>query len=256
MSLIVTFTGLFIAVVGYITTWFVIARLSNRTDVVDTAWGLGFVYLALVAWLMQGHPTGIPLISLLFVAAWGFRLALHIGSRNFRNAEDDYRYQEFRQKWQPNYWSMAYLRIFLLQALLVLVIGSSAVASILDGHPALKVVAVLGYVVWGVGIVVEAIADWQLRRFVATKKSGQIMQTGLWRYSRHPNYFGEITSWWGAAIVALSLQQWWGIVGALVITLLITKVSGIPPLEKHYADNPAFQKYKRRTSVLIPLPPK
>jgi steroid 5-alpha reductase family enzyme len=179
---------------------------------------------------------------------------VHIGRRNFRKSEDDYRYLEFRRKWQPNYWATAYLRIFLLQGALLLVIGSSAVASIMAGHPAVMWLAVVGYAVWGSGIVTETVADWQLRRFVASKKPGQIMQSGLWRYSRHPNYFGEITSWWGAGIVAVSVQQWWGVVGALVITVLITKVSGIPPLEKHYADNPAFQKYAKHTSALIPLP--
>lgn len=254
MHLFVTFVGLAIAAVGYITAWFVVARMSNRTDVVDTAWGLGFAYIALVAWLLQGKPTGVPLLTLLFVAVWGVRLAIHIGSRNFRHSEDDYRYQEFRRKWQPKYWATAYLRIFLLQALLLLVICSSAVASIISDKELFSPVIVLGFLIWGIGIVIEAVADWQLRQFVATKKPGQIMQDGLWHYSRHPNYFGEVLGWWGAAVVAIGVGQWWGIIGAAVITVLITKVSGIPPLEKHYVDNPVFREYKKHTSALIPRP--
>jgi len=88
------------------------------------------------------------------------------------------------------------------------------------------------------------------------KNSHGIMSHGLWHYSRHPNYFGEVTAWWGAAIVAISVGGWWGAIGALTITLLITKISGIPPLEKHYAGDKNYEGYRKRTSVLIPLRPK
>jgi steroid 5-alpha reductase family enzyme len=254
MTLFVIFLGLLVAVVGYMTAWFVVARMSGRTDVVDTAWGLGFVYIASVAWLLAGSPQGVQRYSFIFVSVWGVRLAAHIARRNFRRPDDDYRYQEFRWKWQPNYWTTAYVRIFLLQGVLLLTIASTAVATIMGNRPTTVWLATVGFIVWASGIIVETVADRQLSRFVATKKPGHIMQGGLWRYSRHPNYFGEITSWWGAAIVAISIQQWWGVIGAGIITLLITKVSGVPPLEKHYADNPAFQDYKKHTSVLIPLP--
>lgn len=256
MLLLITFVALALAVLGYMTAWFVLARWSGRTDVIDIAWGLGFVYVALVAWLLQDRPSGVPLLSLCFVAVWGVRLAWHIGSRNIAKPTDDYRYLEFRKKWGVQYWPQAYVRIFLLQGLLILIIGSSAIASILPADSSVRSLVIAGYMIWGFGIVFETLADWQLRRFVAIKKPGEIMQAGLWRYSRHPNYFGEITAWWGAAIVAVAIGQWWGIIGAAVITLLITKISGIPPIEKHYADNPAFQKYKRQTSALIPLPPR
>lgn len=254
MLLLITLIALFLAAWGYMTAWYVIARLSGRTDVVDTAWGLGFVYVALVAWLLQGRPDGVPLYTLLFVAVWGLRLSGHIGRRNFAKSDDDYRYREFRAKWGSQYWQTAYLRIFLLQAVLLVIIDTTAVASILPGYVWWRPLTVIGYSVWACGIGFEALGDWQLSRFVRTKKPGQIMQSGLWRYSRHPNYFGEIMAWCGAALVAVSIQQWWGIVGAIVIIFLITKISGIPPLERHYADNSAFQKYKQHTSVLIPLP--
>lgn len=254
--LLVTFVGLLLAVTGYMTAWFVVARMSGRTDVVDVAWGLGFVYVSLVAWLIQGRPGGVPLATLIFVAVWGARLAWHIGSRNFAKTEDDHRYQQFRTKWAGKYWQTTYVRIFLLQGVLLLIVCSSAVASILPSAEPVRWLLITGYLLWGFGIGFESVADWQLSRFVRRKKPGEIMQAGLWRYSRHPNYFGEVTVWWGAAVVAIAVGQWWGIVGALLITVLITKVSGVPPLEKHYAGNPEFQKYKRRTSVLIPLPPR
>ncbi len=251
------FTGLFIALlaaaIGYITAWFVVARISDRLDVVDTAWGLGFVYVAWLAWILEGSPGGVPLLIVIFVSIWGGRLAIHILTRNL-NKPEDHRYVVYREKWQPNFWAKAYVRIFVLQAVLLWAICSTAVAGITADAPSFKPLLVAGFVLWGVGIICEAVADYQLRVFVKTKKPGQIMQTGIWRYSRHPNYFGELASWWGAALVALSFGQWWAVIGAGVITLLITKISGIPLLEKHYADNKDFQEYKKHTSILIPLP--
>ena len=117
-------------------------------------------------------------------------------------------------------------------------------------------IAVCGTAIWLFGIIFEAIGDYQLRQFLQVKKRGEIMQSGLWKYTRHPNYFGEITAWWGAAIIALSYGQLWGLLGAATITILIVKISGIPLLEKRYEHDSAFQKYAKRTSVLLPLPPK
>jgi steroid 5-alpha reductase family enzyme len=241
------------ATFGYMTLWFVVARLTNRADVVDTAWGLGFVYLTWLAWRLDGSETGIPLLISVFVTVWGLRLAAHILTRNIGKAED-HRYAAYRRKWKDLFWPHTYTRIFLLQGVLLLCITSTAVAGIIADEKTFVPLAVLGFAVWAIGIICEAVADYQLRQFVKTKKPGRIMQNGLWCYSRHPNYFGEVASWWGAALVGLSLQQWWAVIGALVITLLITKISGIPLLEKHYQDNKEFQKYKKHTSVLIPLP--
>lgn len=252
MPLLVIFLGLLVAVFGYMTAWFVVARLADRADVVDTAWGLGFVYVAWLAWLIREKPGGVPFWAVVLVTIWGVRLALHILQRNVKKAED-HRYVVFREKWRPHFWRNAYVRIFLLQGVLLLAICSTAVASIIADAQASQL-ALVGFAVWAMGIVCEAVADYQLGQFVKTKKPGEIMQAGLWRYSRHPNYFGELASWWGAALVGLSLGQWWAVIGAGVITLLITKISGIPLLEQHYASNPAFQEYKKHTSILIPLP--
>ncbi|MBC7581782.1 DUF1295 domain-containing protein [Aeromicrobium sp.] len=253
MNLFGLFTALFAATILYMSAWFAVARITDRTDVVDTAWGLGFVYVTFVAWVLWGSPDGVALLVVLFVAAWGIRLALHIFTRTIKKSED-HRYVVYRKKWEPKFWATAYLRIFLTQGVLLLIISSTAIASITAETDAFELLLSAGFAVWGIGIVCEAVADYQLRVFVRTKKPGEIMQTGIWRYSRHPNYFGELASWWGAALVGLSLQQWWAVIGAAVITLLITKISGIPLLEKHYADNPTFKEYKKHTSILIPLP--
>lgn len=247
------FFVLLISAVGYITAWYVVARLIKRADIIDTAWGLGFVYLSWLAWRLWGSPSGIPLLVVLFVTVWGLRLSVHIFLRN-RNKPEDHRYVAYRKKWKDLFWFNTYNRIFLVQGLLTFIISLTAFAGITSDNKGFVPFIVLGFCIWAFGIGYEAVADYQLQQFVKTKKPGQIMQAGLWRNSRHPNYFGEIASWWGAALVGLSLGQWWAIIGAAVITLLITKVSGVPLLEKHYADNPAFQKYAKHTSILIPLP--
>jgi len=255
MNLLDTFLWLALAVWLYMSAWFVVAKVTNRADVVDSAWGLGFIYAAWLAWWVNGRQQDITLLAAAFVSLWGLRLFLHIFTRNVRKSED-YRYVQFRRKWGKLFWPQAYLRIFILQGVLLLLISTTTIAimtrHLLAWHP----LAIAGFAIWALGIIFEGEADAELRNFVKTKKSGEIMQKGLWRFSRHPNYFGEITTWWGAALVAISVGQYWGVIGALAITFLITKVSGIPPLEKHYASNKAYEKYKRHTSVLIPLPPK
>ena len=250
-----TFLWLIVAVWLYMSGWFLAAKLKDRTDLIDSAWGLGFIVVAWIAWALNGHHQGIKMLTAEFVTLWGVRLALHIYLRN-RGKPEDHRYVAYRKKWGKAFWPKAYLNLFMVQGALLLLISTTTIAVMTATEGAWLWLTVLGFAVWIVGMVFEAEADAELVKFVRTKKPGQIMQDGLWRYSRHPNYFGEITNWWGVALIALSVRQWWGVLGALVITFLIVKVSGIPPLEKHYADNPAFQKYKRRTSVLIPWPPK
>jgi steroid 5-alpha reductase family enzyme len=255
MSLLAIFMVLLIAVWAYMTAWFIAARLTQRTDLVDSAWGLGFVFIAWVTWLVDSRPGGVHLLAVAFVSLWGMRLCAHISLRNRKKAED-YRYVAYREKWKDSYWLNAYVRIFLVQGILLLAISTASVAIITSDHLVWHALAAIGFAIWGIGMILEAEADAELVKFVKTKKPGEIMMKGLWRYSRHPNYFGEVTTWWGAAIVAVSVQQAWGILGAAIITLLILKVSGIPPLEKHYADNNAFQEYAKRTSVFFPLPPR
>ena len=247
------FFALSIGAFGYMSAWFVVARLLKRADIVDTAWGLGFVYLTWLAWRLWESPAGIPLVIVLFVTVWGLRLSGHIFLRNHHKKEDR-RYVAYRRKWKDMFWIHTYTRIFLVQGGLLLIIVSTAIAGITSQEQAVIPLALLGFLVWAVGIGWETVADYQLGQFMLTKKPGEIMHSGLWRYSRHPNYFGEVASWWGAALVGISLGQWWAVIGATVITVLITKVSGIPLLEKHYAENEAFQEYKKHTSVLIPLP--
>ena len=255
MEALVFWVALLVIILSYMTLWYGIALSTKRYDVVDSAWGLGFVLITWVSLALQANFGKLQVASAALVSLWGLRLFAHIANRNWRKSEDDHRYQELRKKWGSIERRKLYTNVFLLQGLLIVIVSTPMLALVFTRHQP-NALSIAGWVVWLFGITFEAIADRQLATFIKNRKPGshKIMSSGLWRYSRHPNYFGEITAWWGAAVVAVSVGGWRGIIGALVITFLITKVSGIPPLEKHYDGNKEYAAYRERTSVLVPLP--
>ncbi len=250
---------LYLALAGavwlYMTAAFLGGAYLKRDDVVDSAWGPGFIVVALLTLLIENNHSLVQILTIIFVTIWGLRLFIHISYRNSQKKED-HRYQNWKAKWGGNALTQAYLRIYMLQGLIMLLVSTPLVAILVCNHKFNQPLAILGFGLWGFGIFYESVADYQLLKFVQHKKPGQIMQSGLWRYSRHPNYFGEITLWWGAGLVALAANQWWALIGPATITFFLIKVSGVPLLEKHYATNPEYQKYKRRTLMLFPFPPK
>lgn len=244
-----------VAVFVYMTLWFVVALLLKRRDVVDSAWGLGFIVVALAAYLQKNNDHALTTFALLLVAVWGIRLCAHITKRNWKKKED-YRYTNLGELGTRRLWIKTYTNVFLLQGVLMLLISAPIFVIMYTTASPQIIVAAIGLITWAFGITFEAIGDYQLSQFLKIKKPGQIMQTGLWKYTRHPNYFGEVTAWWGATILSFAFGVWWGAIGAGLITFLILKVSGVPLLEKRYADNKAFQEYAARTSLFIPRPPK
>ncbi len=242
---------------AYMSLWYLVSVWKKRNDVADVAWGLGFVLLAWASFFLSGTAGLRGILVSTLVSVWGLRLAWHIGSRH-RGKSEDYRYAAWRQEWGKWFHLRSYLQVFVLQgaflfvtATPVLIINRSAVGK-------LGALGGIGVSIWMFGFIVEALSDAQLARFMRnTQNRGSMMQSGLWRYSRHPNYFGEIVQWWGIWMAALGCAGGWlGIIGPLTITFLIVKVSGIPMLERKMAGRPDFEDYKRRTSVLIPSLPK
>ncbi len=244
-----------VGVFFFMSLWYGISQYFKRLDIVDSAWGLGFIYVAVLGILLQPYLELIHYLTLGFVATWGLRLTIHITSRNIGKPEDG-RYVALREKWGSRAAVKSFFNIFMLQGLLIVLISAPVIAIMSTSPARINALAIVGFVVWGFGIIFESVGDYQLRKFIKTKKKGEVIQSGLWKYSRHPNYFGEITAWWGAGIVAASLGAWWSLLGSALITFFIVKISGVPLLEKKYATNKQFQAYKKRTSILIPLPPK
>lgn len=239
-------------VVLYMSAWFLVAWKRHRIDTVDIAWGGGFV---LVAWatLLQAPSFRNQLIANI-VTVWGIRLAYHIFSRH-KGRGNDPRYIELSRKWKGNFWLRAYLSIFLVQGLLVLVVGIPITVAANQQLEGLAWLSLAGTVIWSLGFVIEATADYQLSEFLKLKKRPKILQTGLWKYSRHPNYFGELVQWWAIGIIALQVSYGWlGLLGPLTLSVLIIFVSGIPPIERAKAKDKDYQAYKKQTSPLIPLP--
>jgi len=244
----------------YMTASFVVALIKKDNSVADIAWGLGFVLVAIVTFPRRGVPF-TPLLVSVLVVVWGARLAVHILVRNRKRGEDP-RYAEWRRKWGRSFLWRSYLQVFLLQGLFLLVISSPVI--LVNSEPYNPAVIVdggawfIGFLVWGAGFFFETVGDAQLARFKrnATNR-GKIMDRGLWRFSRHPNYFGESLMWWGIFLVAIEVPYGWlTVVSPVLITFLLVRVSGIPLLEKKYAGNPEFKAYARRTSAFVPWIPK
>jgi steroid 5-alpha reductase family enzyme len=245
----------------YMTIWFVLALIRKDNSIADIAWGLGFVLVAVVTFLRRGSLF-LPLLVTLLVTVWGLRLAVHILIRNRKRGEDP-RYAEWRRKWGGTFLWRSYLQVFLLQGFFLLVISSPVIlvnTHLWDRPPggAGRGVWPAGFLLWCAGFFFEAVGDAQLARFKRDPGNrGKIMDKGLWRYSRHPNYFGESLMWWGIFLVAVEVPfGWTTVVSPVLITFLLVRVSGIPMLEKKYAGNPEFQAYARKTNSFVPWFPR
>jgi steroid 5-alpha reductase family enzyme len=243
--------------------FFIIAQVKKNNGLADMAWGLGFVVVALTSLIYTGNYAYIPLAVTLLVLVWGFRLFFYIGLRNW-NKPEDYRYVNMRNKWKTHIQLKAFFKVFMLQGILLYTISlpiqfAMQTKKAVD-EPYEFIILGLGILLWLIGFYFEAVGDAQLKTFKKDPANkGKIMQSGLWKYSRHPNYFGEALMWWSVWIVSIATLETlslFGFVGPLLITLLLLFVSGVPLLEKKYKDNPLFQEYARKTSIFFPLPPK
>lgn len=253
MNYFLTLAGILFA---YMNVWFFVSLIKRRNDVADVAWGLGFVLLAWISFFLGNGRTVAGALACVLVTIWGIRLAAHIYFRN-RGKTEDYRYMEWRKAWGKWFYIRSYFQVYILQGLFLYCIALPLF--ILNRNEAgVGLLFVAGIVIWTVGFFFEVVGDRQLAQFIHDPANkGKLMTSGLWAYSRHPNYFGEVTQWWGIWLMALSAPGGWiGIIGPFTISFLILKVSGVPLLEKKMALNPEFESYKKRVSMFFPLPPR
>ncbi len=250
-ALIITGGTLFI----FVTFLFALSIMVRRNDIADIAWGIGVVSVGLIPALYYG-TTGVPLLILFLATLWGTRLAMRIFLRNIRKTEDA-RYKVWRDSWGKWFLIRSYLQIYILQGTLMLVVGYPLMHAVLFGNGfTANAFTVVGVCVWLIGFFFEVVGDYQLDRYIRSEpKPSPILQSGLWRYTRHPNYFGEVTMWWGIwLMIAMTPMSYIALIGPATITFLILKVSGIPMLEKRFDGNPDFEVYKKQTSAFFPLP--
>jgi steroid 5-alpha reductase family enzyme len=237
------------------TAW-AVCTVRRNVGLVDIFWSL-FLLLAAVVYAIAAAPAGPrATLVLALVAAWAVRLAAHLTARNW-NAPEDHRYQAIRARNQPNFeWKSLYL-VFGLQGLLAWVISAPLAAAVASPAP-LGPLDWAGAALAAFGIVFESVADAQLARFRRDPAgAGRVLDSGLWRWSRHPNYFGECCVWWGFFLLAVAGGGAWTAFSPLVMTLLLLRVSGVSLLEKDIGERrPAYRDYVARTSAFVPWPPR
>jgi steroid 5-alpha reductase family enzyme len=237
------------------TTW-VVSVMKRDVSIVDGVWGPMFVFAAVVYATGTDHSTGRTAFILALVALWALRLSGHIIWRNWGEPEDR-RYRDIREKYEPHFALKSLGIIFWFQAGLAWII-SMPLWQALTVRVEVGAFDVLAVTAWAVGMTFESIADWQLAQFKANPDNqGKVMDRGLWRYTRHPNYFGECLIWWGFYLFAVQTGGWWTAAGPLLLNYLLLKFSGVPLVEHTIVERrPAYREYVARTNAFIPGPPK
>jgi steroid 5-alpha reductase family enzyme len=236
------------------TILWLISIYYKNVSIVDQFWGFGFVLSALlyVACTEEIGPRNVLLLCM--VTIWGVRLSLYLAWRN-KGKGEDFRYREFRRKYgEHRYWWISFFQTFLLQGILMWLISAPLLGAQNDSPLPLSLLDIAGILIWFVGLTFEAGGDWQLAKFKSNPANeGKILDTGFWRYTRHPNYFGDAAVWWGFAFFSISAGSYVPAFGSILMTALIIKISGVALLEKSLKSaKPEYRAYIRRTSSFIP----
>ena len=249
--------ALILVVVAMTALWLISLRLQD-VSIVDVFWGAGFAVLAIFYAVTTDGSLARQVLLVSLVAIWGTRLAVHIFRRSLGKPEDP-RYAAWRAANGKSYWWKSYFKVFLLQGVLMWLIAMPLLVAQTSSLPSrLTLLDLLGAAVWTIGFLFEAIGDRQLRRFKADPANrGKVLQSGLWRYTRHPNYFGDAVVWWGYFLIAMAVPGGaWTLFSPLLMTFLLMRVSGVTLLEKGLKDSkPGYAEYVARTSAFFPRRP-
>lgn len=243
----------------YMSVVWAVSLARKDASIVDIFWGLGFVILAVMYNLAvsEGFEPRQTLVTIL-VTVWGVRLSLHIFARNQGRPEDK-RYRRWREQHGDNWWWYSYLQVFLLQGVVMWLVSAPLLAAMhySDIFDALNGWDILGAMVWTLGFFFEAMGDAHLMRFKRQPENeGKLLQSGVWSYTRHPNYFGDALQWWGFYLIALAAGGWWTIFSPLLMTWLLVRVSGVAMLERDMRSYDRFADYARETPAFLPRIPK
>jgi steroid 5-alpha reductase family enzyme len=259
MSFLSIFLTTGLVILGLMTLLWLVSLALKNSSIVDIFWGLGFIIVAWVAFFLT--PDGVlprKLLLCALVTIWGLRLAIHIFVRNWGKPED-YRYQAWRKAAGTSWWWRSFFRVFMLQGVLLWIISTPLLAAQHSAQPSQLIwLDALAVLVWLVGFFFEAVGDWQLAHFKANPANkGKVLSSGVWRYTRHPNYFGDATQWWAYYLIALAAGGWWTIFSPVIMTLFLMRVSGVTLLEKTLkVEKPGYKEYTENTSEFIPWFPR
>lgn len=246
------------AVVLLFTILWVVSLLVRNSSIVDMWWGPGILVIGLTYFLTSPGAQSRGRMVVALLALWAIRLAWHIGARNIGHGED-FRYAKWRRERGASWWWFSYFKVFLLQAVIAWIISMPLYLAIAPATPArLTAFDFAGAILFAIGFFFEAIGDEQLRQFKSNPANkGRVLDTGLWRYTRHPNYFGEAVLWWGFGLFAVATGHYAGLIGPAIMTWLLIRVSGVSLLEQTLQQTkPEYLEYMRATSSFFPMPSK
>ncbi len=250
--------GFLVIMVQMTLLWIVSIKIKN-VSIVDPFWGLGFVLVAIHYYFSaEGNPLRMKLV-LTLVGIWGLRLFAYLLWRNW-NKEEDYRYQQFRQDYgAERYWWFSFFQVFLLQGFLLWLISAPLLAAMYYGqNTTLNVFDYSAVILWIIGFVFEAGGDYQLAKFKSDPKNkGKLLTSGLWKYTRHPNYFGDATVWWAYALFSVAVSSYIPLLSAILMSWLIVRISGVAMLERTLKHTkPEYKAYIEQTNAFFPWFPK
>ena len=250
--------GFLVVMIQMFILWIVSIKIKN-VSIVDPFWGLGFVLVAIYYYLSQDEHSLRSMIVLALVAIWGLRLFIYLLWRNW-NKDEDYRYQQFRNDYgAERYWWFSFFQVFLLQGFLLWLISAPLLAVMYYGNNTpLHLIDFIAMAIWLIGFSFEAGGDFQLARFKSDpQNSGKLLTKGFWKYTRHPNYFGDATVWWSFGLFAVAVGSYLPLLSSVLMTWLIVKVSGVAMLERTLKyTKPEYRDYVERTNAFIPWFPK
>ena len=249
----------FLVIMVLMTCLWVVSVIVKNVSIVDLFWGLGFVLTGVFYYLKTDGFEPRKIILIVLVAVWGVRLSVYLAWRNIGKGED-FRYKQFRKNYGENrYWWISFFQTFLLQGILMWLISATLLGALYYGHyKPLGILDYAGIIIWIIGFSFEAGGDYQLAHFKADPANkGKVIDKGFWRYTRHPNYFGDSAVWWGYGFLCLASGSYLPVLGSLLMTALIIQISGVSLLEKSLKEQkPQYKEYIEKTSAFLPWFPK
>ena len=249
----------FLLLMSLLTILWIVSVLIKDASIVDIFWGITFIVTNTYYFFATSDFFTRKIILLVLVSLWGLRLSIFLAYRNIGNGED-YRYQEFRKKYGPErYWWFSFFQVYLLQGIFSILVSITLLGSHFNTQTNdLNLLDYLGILVWLIGFIFEAGGDYQMTKFKKNPENkGKVLNTGFWKYTRHPNYFGDSAVWWSYAIFSIAAGSYWTIVGSFIMTFLLLKVSGVALLEKSLKDGkPEYNDYIQKTNSFLPWFPK
>jgi len=249
----------FLVIMSMMTILWVISVFIKNVSIVDPFWSIGFLLAGIFYFLKTDGLEIRKLILLILLVIWSIRLSMYLGKRNWGEGED-FRYQQFRKDYgEHRYWWLSFFQVFLLQGVLCWLISAPLLAAMyyMPGTE-LNVFDYTAILIWVIGFTFEAGGDYQLARFKANSiNKGTVLRTGLWKYTRHPNYFGDAMIWWAYGLFSLATGSYIPLLSSLLMTLLIIKISGVAMLERTLSKTkPQYKEYIEKTSAFFPWFPK